>query len=201
MFLIGLGIIAWGLVIGYALRFPIWLTGSVGLFNIVLGAITPKSRKVDLQPEPSGAVKLVVDKVMFRRGKWRFSDYELVFLEDRLIMKKLYSWKAILALGLPFAVAGFFGILTGLSMQDFLEQRKRDKIFNRNEFTTVAPGDMAIPYNSMSQVQLTGVDLRMTIGDRLLLFSMAAEYPPLMARRVRETIPDQCWVRPRLSLD
>jgi len=196
MLLTGLVVIAIGLLLWYGIGYPIWLTGSIGLFNIVLGTITPKSNKVDLQPEPLGAAKLVVDKVMFRHGKWRFSDYELVFLDNRLIMKKLYSWKLPLLGGLPFIFGGLLGILTGASMQGFLEQRKRDKIRDNNKFTTVGPGDVEVPYASMSQVKLTGLDLRMLVGGQLLVFLMAAEYPPLMARRVRELIPDECWVRP-----
>jgi hypothetical protein len=199
MLLAGFGIIAWGLLIGYALGYPSWITDILGLFNILLGIITPTSRKVELQPEPSGAVKLVVDKVMFRHGKWRFSDYELVFLDNRLVMKKLFSWKPIVIIGGFFAgVGGLIGGMTGLSVQEFLDQRKRDKIRARNEFMTVARGDMEVPYEGMSQVRLTGLDLRMVVGGRVLVFSMGAEYPPLMARRVRDLIPNECWVLPPL---
>src|SRR6266702_5241820 len=143
MLLTGLVVIAIGLLLWYGIGYPIRLTGSIGLFNIVLGTITPKSNKVDLQPEPLGAAKLVVDKVMFRHGKWRFSDYELVFLDNRLIMKKLFSWKPIVILGGFFGgVGGLIGGVTGFSVQEFLDQRKRDKIRARNEFMTVARGDM-----------------------------------------------------------
>jgi hypothetical protein len=199
MLLAGFGVIAWGLFIGYVLGYPSWITDTLGLFNILLGIITPRSRKVELQPEPSGAVKLVVDKVMFRHGKWRFSDYELVFLDNRLVMKKLFSWKPIVIIGGFFAgVGGLIGGMTGLSVQEFLDQRKRDKIRARNEFMTVARGDMEVPYEGMSQVRLTGLDLRMVVGGRVLVFSMGAEYPPLMARRVRDLIPNECWVLPPL---
>jgi hypothetical protein len=199
MLLAGFGVIAWGLFIGYVLGYPSWITDTLGLFNILLGIITPRSRKVELQPEPSGAVKLVVDKVMFRHGKWRFSDYELVFLDNRLVMKKLFSWKPIVILGGFFGgVGGLIGGVTGFSVQEFLDQRKRDKIRARNEFMTVARGDVEVPYDSMSQVRLTGIDLRMVVGGRLLVFSMGAEYPPLMARRVRNLIPNECWVLPPL---
>jgi hypothetical protein len=68
MFLIGVGVIAWGYILSRGFGYPIWITGAIGLLNIVLGLITPKSRKVDLPREPSGAVKLVVDKVMLRHG-------------------------------------------------------------------------------------------------------------------------------------
>jgi hypothetical protein len=197
MFLTGLFIIAFGLFLGYSLGYPIWITGAIGLFNIFLGAITPKSRKVDLQPEPSGAVKLLVDKVMFRYDRARFNNSELVFLDTRLVIKKLASWKVVLVVALVFAgIGGLVGGLTGLSMQEFLDQRKRDKILHKNQFTTVSPGDMEISYESMSQIQLTGTNLSMFVRGRLLVFSMASEYPPMIARRVREVIPNQSWARP-----
>ena len=196
MFVIGVAISAWGLFLWRVFGYPIWLAGTIGLFNIILGAITPKSRKVDLQPEPSGAVKLVVDKVILRLGRLRFTFYELVFLDNKLVMKKLTSMGIIfLATGVSFAVGGFFGGLTGLSVWEFLDQRKRDRIRDRNEFTSVARGDREVPYESMSQVQLDGESLKMVVGGRPLVLRMAPEYPPLIARMVREVIPNQCWSR------
>ncbi len=194
MFVIGVAISAWGLFLWRVFGYPIWLAGTIGLFNIILGAITPKSRKVDFQPETSGAVKLVVDKVILRLGRLRFTFYELVFLDNKLVMKKLTSMGIIfLATGVSFALGGFFGGLTGWSVWEFLDQRKRDRIRDRNEFTSVARGDMEVPYESMSQVQLDGESLKMVVGGRPLVLRMAPEYPPLIARRVREVIPNQCW--------
>jgi hypothetical protein len=199
MFLIGVGVIAWGYILSRGFGYPIWITGAIGLLNIVLGLITPKSRKVDLPREPSGAVKLVVDKVMLRHGKWRFSNYELVFLDNRLVMKKLTSIGIILLASIVcLAFGGFVGGITGLSVEEFLDQRKRDRIRDRNEYVTVGRGDFEIPYGSMSQAQFSGIDLRIFVGGRLLVFGMGGEYPPLIARRVRELIPNECWVHPNM---
>jgi hypothetical protein len=200
MFAIGFGVVAWGLFLWRYFGYPIWLTGSIGLVSFILGLITPRSRKVDLQPEPSGAVKLVVDKVMFRYDKLRFNNYELVFLDNRLVMKKLFSWTVTLATVLvSAAIGGFIGGLTGLCVEEFLDQRKRDKIRDSDELMTLSGGDMEILYENMSQVQLTGVSLKMVVRGRPMVFSMATEYPPLMARRVREVIPAQCWIHPPSS--
>jgi len=96
-------------------------------------------------------VKLVVDRVRLRTGRLRFSDYELVFSDNGLVMKKLPSWgPAFLATLVTFALGGFFGGLTGVSVMEFLNQRKRDKIRDANEFATIASGDREIPYQSMS---------------------------------------------------
>jgi len=193
----GLVIAASGLVLWQILGYPIWITGAITSFNILLGIITPRSRKVDLQPEPSGRVKLVVDKVVLRTGKFTFNNYELVFLDTKLVMKKLVSWKLVFAVGAFFlAVGGFVGALTEWSVQGFLEQRKRDGIRDGNAFTTVSSGDMEIPYESMSQVRLTGLSLIMSVGGRVSIFSMGTEYPPMIARRLKEIIPNQCWAPP-----
>ncbi len=197
MLLTGIGVILYGLFPWYTLRYPIWIMGTIGLFNIILGIITPRARKVDLQPEPSGNVKFLVDKVMFRSGKFRFDNHELAFLEDRLVMKRLISWKVIQVGFVFFAlIRGLIGGLTGLSLQGFLEQRKRHQIRDANEFTTVSRADVEILYGTMSPVQLTGVSFKMIVGGSPLVFDMATWYPPMMAGRVRQIIPNQCWARP-----
>ena len=196
MFVIGFGVIAWGYFLSHIFGYPIWITLVLGIFNIMLGVITPKSRKVDLRPEPSGTVKLVVDKVLSQTGRLRVSSYELVFLSDKLVRKKLTSWKPILlATGISIAIGGIFGGLTGLSVSEFLDQRKRDKIRERNEFATIAAGDLEVPYESMSQVQLDGEGLKMIVGGQSLMLRLAPEYPHLIAHRIRELIPNQCWSR------
>jgi len=198
MFVIGIVVIAWGVFLWRVLGYPIWFSWAIGIFNFILGVITPKSRKVDLEPDALGAVKLVVDRVRSRTGRLRFSDYELVFSDNELVMKKLPSLGlGFLATVVTFALGGFFGGLTGVSVMEFLNQRKRDKIRDANEFTTIASGDREIPYQSMSQVQLDGESLKMSVGGRPLVLSLAPEYTHLIAPRVRELIPDECWVHPR----
>lgn len=49
--LVGFGIILFGLVLWIAIGFTIELTGLIGLFNIILGIITPRSTGFELQPE------------------------------------------------------------------------------------------------------------------------------------------------------
>ena len=196
---IGVGLFAWAYLLWRILGYPVWIVGAFGFFNIILGIITPKSRKVDLLPEPSGSVKLVVDKVTLGTGL-RATSYELALFDNKLVMKKLTSWGiTTFAIGVSLLFGGFFGGYTGISVQEFLDQRKRDTIRTGNQFATIARGDREITYQNMSQVQLTGLDLRMVVGGQLLMYRMGAEYPPLMARRLREIIPDERWARQRFQ--
>jgi hypothetical protein len=196
MLVIGLVVIAWGLLLWYIIRYPIWFTVPIGFFNIVLGIITPKSRKFELQPQQSDSVKLVVDQVLFRRGRW-VGRYELVLLDNKLVMKKLTSWRVILPAGFVFVLFGaIIGGITLVSVQEFLDQRRRDKIRDMNDFATAARGDLEILYASMSQVQLDGVSLKMVVGGRPLELNLPLDYSPLIPQRIKEVIPAQCWIHP-----
>jgi len=60
--LVGFGIILFGLLLWIGIGFPIELTGTIGLFNIMIGIVTPRNTGLELQPEQMGPVKLVVDQ-------------------------------------------------------------------------------------------------------------------------------------------
>ncbi len=70
----GFGIILFGLLLWIGLGYPIEIIGTIGLLNILLGIITPRSPGLVFQPEPAGPVKLIVDKASSRSGT-----YQLVF--------------------------------------------------------------------------------------------------------------------------
>jgi hypothetical protein len=198
MILTGLVIIAFGSVLWQALGLSLWYFGSIGLFNILLGIITPKAPGVALQPNSSEPVRLIIDKVVVRA-----SIYELVFLDAKLVMKKLTSRTITVGAGIFFAaLGGLVGGLTGFSLEEFLAQWKRDKIRKRNTLTTLAAGDIEILYLSMSQVQLTGTSLNLLAGGRTLKIGFPWGYAREIAPRLREIIPGNCWVGgsvPRLS--
>src|SRR3989442_15897390 len=96
---VGFGIIIFGLLLWIGLGYPIEIIGTIGLFNILLGIITPKSSGLVLQPEQVGPVKLIVDKASSRSGT-----YQLVFSDSKLVMKKLASRGGIMAVGLVFSI-------------------------------------------------------------------------------------------------
>ena len=167
-----------------------FIPSFIGLINIILGLITPKAPGVNLQPETPGPVKLIVPKAVSRAGT-----YELVFSDTKLVLKKLVSRGVIAGVAVVFAViGGFVRGLTGLSLGEYLMERKRRKIHNEDALMTLSGGDVEVPYQSMSQVELTGVSLKMVTGGRPMILRMAKKYPPLIASKLREIIPSQYWI-------
>jgi hypothetical protein len=187
--LTGLGIIGFGLVLWYLIRYSPWFIVSIGLFNILLGIITPKTPGVVLQPSIPG-VKLIVDKAVTGA-----TIYQLVFSDSRLVMKKLTSRGITTGVFVVFAVlGGLVGGLTGVSLEEFIAQRRRNKMRNQNTLTVVGRGDVELPYESMREVQLTGTSLKMVAAGRPLTLHFPKRYAQEIASRLREIIPANCWV-------
>src|SRR3989442_4357598 len=152
----GVGIIMFGLLLWVGLGYPIEIIGTIGLFNILLGIITPKSPGLIFQPEPIGPVKLIVDKASSRSGT-----YQLVFSDSKLVMKKLASRGGIMAVALVFAIlGGLVGGLTGYSRGELVSQRGRDKIQKGKTLMTVTPGDMEKPFEKISTGEITQTQLQ-----------------------------------------
>src|SRR5260370_21642477 len=95
----GFGVIIFGLLLWVGFGYPIEIIGTIGLINVILGMVTPKSPGLVFQPEQVGPVKLIVDKANSRSGT-----YELVFSDSKLMMKKLASWGGIMPVALVFAI-------------------------------------------------------------------------------------------------
>lgn len=187
--LVGFGIILFGLVLWIAIGFPIELTGFIGFLNIILGIATPRSTGIELQPDQTGTVKLVVDQARSKSGI-----YELFFTDSKLVMKKLASTGAITAVALLFfLLGGIAGGLTGYSLQEFMAQRRRDKIRRENSMMTVSDKDKEIPYDSMSQMEWTRRGLKIVSGTGVMYIAMGKKYRQMVASRLRDVIPGRCW--------
>jgi hypothetical protein len=93
-------------VVGYLLDYTgllsFIITVPIGLLNIFLGGITPKSPGVTLPSEPSSPVRLLVDK-----GVVGSNTYELVFLGGKLILKRLSSASLTIVTPLILTIGGF----------------------------------------------------------------------------------------------
>ncbi len=189
--LTGLAIIVIGFLLDLYLGITILVTGTIGLFNIIIGLATPKAPGVNLQPQTQGPVKLIVDKAATKGGT-----YELVFSDNKVVLKKLVSQGVIVGVAVVFAViGGLIGGLTGFSLGEYLMERKRNKIHRENTLMSAAGGDVEIPYEAMSQVELTGNSLKMMTGGRLMILRMSKKYPSMIASKLMETIPRQYWIR------
>lgn len=192
--LVGFGIILFGLLLSIAIGFPIWLTGIIGLFNIILGIVTPRSTGLELQPEQAGtqmgAVKLIVDQ-----ARSKSSIYELFFTDSKLVMKRLASTTTITVVALLFFfLGGIAGGLTGYSLQEFMSQRSRDRIRRENSMMTLTAKDMEIPYDSMSQVGWSRRGLKIVSGGRTMHIAMGKKYRQMISGRLREIIPTRSWM-------
>jgi hypothetical protein len=186
---IGFGVVSFGLLLWVGFGYPIEIIGTIGLINIILGIATPKSPGLIFQPDQVGSVKLIVDKANSRSGT-----YELVFSDSKLTMKKLASRGGIMAVAFVFAiVGGLIGGVTGYSIGELVTQRKRDRILRENSLLTVAKGDVEIPYESMSQVELTRNKLKISSGSEPITLFMPKKYPSMIASKLRELIPGRCW--------
>ena len=93
-------------------------------------------------------------------------------------------------------IGGLVGGLTGYSVGELVAQRRRDRIQRENSLLTIAHGDVEIPYENMSQVELTRNKLKISSPNGPLTLFMLKKYPPMIAAKLRELIPSRCWAAP-----
>src|SRR6266704_3791816 len=152
------GVILLAVAILFGISFPIGLLFSIPLavMNIILGLVTKAPSGVEVQPQFD--TRLVVDK-----GVVRGSIYQLVFLDSKLILKRLSSVSvtvilalvlAVVGLGFLFIVGAFMGGITGFSLQEYLTQRMRNKIGSEMQLTSVGKSDIEIEYDDILEVRL-----------------------------------------------
>src|SRR5712692_9541076 len=127
----GITLLALALLFGVSYRTGLVFSIPISVLNIILGLITRTPPGLEIQPE-SANIRLVID-----RGVVRASIYQLVFLNSKLILKRLSSVSITVILALLLAVVGLevlgvvgalMGGITGFSLQEFLTQRMRNKI-------------------------------------------------------------------------
>ena len=172
------------MVVGYLLDLAGLLsflfTVPVGLLNIFLGAVTPKSPGVT-QPDASSPVRLLVDK-----GVVGSNTYELVFLGGKLILKRLSSASLTIVTPLILTIAGFLIIgnligaiicgMTGISLQEYLTQRRRDKIKALDQLTTAGVRDVEVPYAQLEKVEVSRSRLHLFLKDRIIRVNISRRY-------------------------
>ena len=137
----------------------------LSILNIIIGLITKTPPGLELQPE-SANIRLVIDRAVMRA-----SVYQIVFLNSKLIFKRLSSVMVTVVLALVLAVVGFeflgiigalMGGITGFSLQEFLTQRKRNQIGTETRLTTLEKNDIEINYNNLVEVRLIRSRLYLT---------------------------------------
>src|SRR6266699_6073817 len=153
------GVTLLALAVLFGVSYPDGLLFSipVSVLNIILGLITRTPPGVEIQPE-SNNIRLVID-----RGVVRASIYQLVFLNSKLIFKRLSSVMVTVILAFVLAVVGLevlgivgalMGGITGFSLQEFLTQRMRNKMESEMQLTSPGKNDIEINYNDLLEVRL-----------------------------------------------
>src|SRR6266700_1041519 len=175
----------------FGLSYPAGLVFSIpmSILNIILGLVTRTAPGLEIQPE-SNNIRLVID-----RGVIRASIYQLVFLNSKLILKRLSSDMVTVILAFVLAVVGFgflfivgalMGGITGFSLQEFLTQRMRNKMESEMQLTSLGKNDIEIDYNDLLEVRL--------VKSRLYLMSenstLSASFPRGYSGKIKPMLAD-----------
>ena len=173
----------------FGVSYPTGLLFSIpiSILNIILGLITRTPPGFEIQPE-SANIRLVID-----RGVVRASIYQLVFLNSKLILKRLSSVTVTVILAFVLAVVGLevlgivgalMGGITGFSLQEFLTQRMRNKMGSELLLTSVGRSDLQIEYDDLLEVRL--------VKSRLYLItetnSLSASFPRGYSRKIKPVL-------------
>jgi len=179
----GVTLLAVALLFGVSYPDGLLFSIPISILNIILGLVTRTPPGLEIQPE-SASIRLVID-----RGVVRASIYQLVFLNSKLILKRLSSVTVTVILAFVLAVVGLevlgiigalMGGITGFSLQEFLTQRLRNKIGSEMQLTSVGESDIEIEYDDLSEVRL--------VKSRLYLIthsnSLSASFPRGYSRKI-----------------
>jgi len=185
----GVALLALALLFGLSDLAGLLFTIPISILNIILGLVTRTPPGLEIQPE-SANIRLVVD-----RGVVRASIYQLVFLNSKLILKRLSSVTVTVILAFVLAVVGFavlfivgalMGGITGFSLQEFLTQRTRNKIGSEMQLTSIGKSDIEIEYNDLLEVRLLKGRLYLTTENR----SLSASFPRGYSRKIKPLLAD-----------
>ena len=175
--------LALALLFGVSDSTGLFFSIPISILNIILGLVTRAPPGLEIQPE-SARIKLVID-----RGVVGASIYQLVFLNSKLILKRLSSVMvtvilafvlAVVGLTFLFIVGALMGGITGFSLQEFLTQRIRNKIGSEMELTSVGKNDIEIEYGDILEVRLVKSRLYLIAGIK----SLSASFPRGYARKI-----------------
>ena len=180
----GITLLALALLFGVSDSTGLFFSIPISILNIVLGLVTRAPPGLEIQPE-SASIRLVID-----RGVVRASIYQLVFLNSKLILKRLSSVMVTVILAFVLAVAGLeflfivgalMGGITGFSLQEFLTQRMRNKIGSEMQLTSVGKTDIEIEYDDILEVRLVKSRLYLIAGNK----SLSASFPRGYSRKIK----------------
>ena len=186
---VGVTLLALGLLFGVSYPAGLLFSIPVSILNIILGLVTRTPSGLEIQPE-SANIRLVID-----RGVVRASIYQLVFLNSKLVFKRLSSVMVTVILAFVLAIVGLvvldivgalMGGITGFSLQEFLTQRMRNKIGSDMRLTSIGKGDIEIEHDDLLEVRLVRSRLYLTTETN----SLSVSFPRGYARKLEPMLAD-----------
>ena len=194
----GITLLALALLFGVSYPAGLLFSVPISVLNIILGLITRTPPGVEIQPE-SNNIRLVID-----RGVVRASIYQLVFLNSKLIFKRLSSVMVTVILAFILAVVGLevlgivgalMGGIAGFSLQEFLTQRMRNKMESEMQLTSLGKNDIEINYNDLLEVRLVKSRLYLMSENSILSASFPRGYSgkikPMLANLFESKFTDE----------
>src|SRR5712664_4768417 len=175
----GATLLALALLFGISYPDGLLFSIPISVLNIILGLVTGTPPGLEIQPE-SANIRLVIDRAVVRA-----SIYQLVFLNSKLILKRLSSVTVTVILAFVLAVVGLevlgivgalMGGITGFSLQEFLTQRMRNKIGSEMQLTFLGKDDIEIDYNALLEVRLVKSRLYLVSENSSLAVSFPRGY-------------------------
>jgi len=176
---VGVTLLALALLVGVSYPAGLLFSIPISALNIILGIVTKAPPGLEIQPE-SASIRLVIDRAVVRAGI-----YQLVFLNSKLIFKRLSSFSvtvilalalAVVGLGFLFIIGALMGGITGFSLQEFLTQRMRNKIGSEMQLTSVGESDIEIEYANLLEVRLVKSRLYLILENSILSASFPRGY-------------------------
>ena len=195
---VGVTLLALALLFGVSYPAGLLFSIPISILNIILGLVTRTPPGLEIQPE-SNNIRLVID-----RGVVRASIYQLVFLNSKLILKRLSSVMVTVILAFILAVVGLevlgivgalMGGITGFSLQEFLTQRMRNKMESEMQLTSLGKNDIEIDYNDLREVRLVKSRLYLISENNTLSASFPRGYSgkikPMLANLFESKFTDE----------
>ena len=165
----------------------------LGGLNIIIGLVTPRASGVSVPDDQQAPLKLLLDK-----GVIRTRIYTVAFSERKLVLRKLGSANLTVVTALLLALVGaalasYFGIVVGgvtaFSLQEFVTQRRRDRISKGNPLEPSGSGDLEYSYDEIEQIRLLGNRLQVNFKDRVVRIAISRRYPRIMGPVLGKIIP------------
>ena len=168
---------------------------ALGLFDVALGMMMPVPSRVSSQPENGSTARVLVD-----RGVYRTSVYQLAFFDHKLVMKRLATSRTTVLLGLILTLVGAVlvgnplvgaadGGLTGYVLQEFITQKRRERILNGKLLKTAGSGDVELFYAKVNDVQVVGHRMLVSVADQVYRISFPRGYTSVLRPALEKMIP------------